>query len=151
MRALMRIVIVIPMAYLLASLAAGYLIYSAWQISGRLPPVSPVFDSFELVLGGFFMSMMFATIALPLSTIAIITCELMKVRGFLTYTLVGLAHGMVLVWMAADNFRFDTYGDAFFNNMPEGAETYLAGGAIWGIAYWIMAGRLAGFGFERTK
>ncbi len=147
MRALMRILIIIPAAYILSSLAAGYLIYAAWQSSGRLAPINPTVDSFELALGGFLMAMMFATIALPASTIAIIVGEMMRLRGFVPYVLVGLAHGMVLAWMAADEFRFNNYSDHFFDQLPAGAETYLAGGASWGLAYWVLAGRLAGYGF----
>lgn len=149
MSALLRLVFVVPFAYLAASAAAGLTIYGAW----RSADIVPVDGQFALLLGGLLVAMAFAAVAFPASLIGLVIAEIFRYRSFVGYVLLGVLNGTILSWTISDNQVFsqfgalfqDFFGETFVLRFPAGTTAYLAGGSAWGLVYWLLAGRSSGF------
>nr|WP_306265239.1 hypothetical protein [Pararhizobium sp. IMCC3301] len=155
MSALLRLVFIVPFAYLAASAAAGLTIYGAWRSSD----IVPMDGQFELILGGLVVAMAFAALAFPASLIGLIIAEIFRYRSFVGYVLLGLLNGTILSWAITDNQMFsqfgalfqDFFGEAFVLRFPASTTAYLAGGSAWGLVYWLLAGRSSGFGDPKRQ
>lgn len=144
MSALLRLIFVVPLAYICSCAATGLTIYAAWQSTGT------VFDDtqFELMLGGIMVAMAFAAVAFPLSLIGIILAEAFAIRTFIWFVLLGMFNGYILSWTLPELPTVFIYSDVFeraaFQNFEPGTTAYLAGGSAFGLIYWVLVGRLSG-------
>lgn len=140
MAALFRLFLVLPFTYLFSSAAAGFTIYGAWRSTNLVPQDG----QFEFVLGGIFVSMTFAALALPSSLVGIALAEAFKIRSFVPYILLGIANGYLTFWLIDEEHSLAQFGEPFLRSFPDNAVSYLAGGSAWGLVFWLLAGRVAG-------
>lgn len=147
MAAIFRLFLVLPFAYILACLAAGFTIYAAWYSTDLVPQDG----EFEFVLGAMFISMTFAAVGFPSSLIGIALSEAFKIRSFIPYVLLGIATGYIIFWLVDEEHSLAEFGDWFLTSFPNNVESYLAGGSAWGIVFWILVGRNAGSWLTETS
>ena len=138
-------IFVIFFAFLFASLAAGItiavgLLGSEWQFLYDEDPVA--------ARGGFWIASFFGTsfagaaAFLPLLLLAILT-EAFRLRSFLIYALAGVAIALLAYYGTG---LWNPYEESIDHAGPvnRGLELAIAAGAVFGLAYWLVAGRKAG-------
>ena len=137
-------IFVIFFAFLFASLAAGFtlafgLLGSEWQFLHEDP---------DAARGGFLIASFFGTsfagaaAFLPLLLVAILT-EAFRLRSFVFYALSGVAIALLAYYGTGLG---NPYEESIDHAGPINRELELAiaAGAVFGLAYWLMAGRKAG-------
>jgi hypothetical protein len=143
--ALLGRIVVIMFAVFVASLAAGIaiavgLLGPRWQVFGGDVVDRSVFSVF-VVFGASFTS---AAIFLPL-LILIAMAEALRIRSIVAY----LAAGALLLVIAyqASGLAPPSYQESIDHPsppIPHDTEIAAAAGALFGLAYWLIAGRNAG-------
>lgn len=147
MAALFRLFLVLPFTYILASAAAGFTIYAAWHSTDLVPQDG----QFEFVLGALFVSMTFSALSLPSSLVGIALAEGFRINSFVPYILLGLANGYLMFWIVEEEYSLAQFGEPFLQSFPNNVESYLAGGAAWGLVFWVIAGRFAGSWLQNSS
>ena len=143
MAALFRLFLILPFAYIVACAAAGITIYSAWYSTDLVPQDGQI----EFVLGTMFTSMTFGAIGFSACLIGIALTEVFKIRSFIPYVLLGIATGYLNFWLVDEQHSLVQLSDWFLASFPSSSKLYLAGGSVWGLIFWIIAGRNAGSWF----
>ncbi len=144
-------IFVIFFAFLFASLAAGItiafgLLGSEWQFL-REDPVA--------ARGGFLIASFFGTsfagaaAFLPLLLLAILT-EAFRLRSFLIYALAGVAIALLAYYGTGLGNPYEELID-HAGPINRGLELAIAAGAVFGLAYWLVAGRKAGAWYEPRR
>ena len=138
MRATLRILVVIPLAFMAACVAAGgFVVIAAYGAGtdtvGGLSEATAaelvvLVISAALIVGAFS--------ALP-ALVAIVLAETFAWRSLLFYLLAGCAVGFAAVALLVPPQRLMSDTDA---------RLFLAAGAVAGAVYWLIAGRSAGLG-----
>ena len=137
MTAILRILIIIPLAFLAACLAAGAFLVLALAGGAEGWRQAAAYDDEGLlvVLGSVAAIVVAAVVAIP-AFVVIILAELFRWRSVFFYliasALIGLAIGLVQV-------------DRVEPQRENAAALLAAVGAIGGFVYWLIAGRSAGF------
>lgn len=142
--ALLGRIIVIFFAIMLASVAAGIAI-AIGVLGADWPALSGEFGD----RAGFWFVALFASsftgaIALLPALILVVLAEAYSVRSLLVHAVVG--SGLLLFAYYGSGFG-DTVGESIDAPPPlmsRGAEIAAAAGAVFGLAYWLIAGRNAG-------
>ena len=132
MRAVIRLFFVIPIAFVLACIAAGLVFVvavigigpDAAYLVDRLPETLVLAAGVSAVAGGFG--------AVP-ALVAILVAEIFGWRSLILYLVAGLVAGLTAA--AATTPAPD---------MAVGTQIFLAAGAVGGFVYWALAGRNAG-------
>lgn len=141
MRALLRILIVIPFAYIAACIGAALIIFA----SGGLEPL-PGETHAELAAKAFVValiaSMIVGAVAGIPALIMIVLAEAFGWRSLVLHLVVGAAIGLVA-------FRLHL-GTGPIEDM-QAAKIGAAAGAVGGFVYWLIAGRTAGFAPRRLR
>jgi hypothetical protein len=131
---LLRLLFLVPIGYIAAIVAAGFMM--AFGLFGYEPdPEHQFFFTASVVVWTFWAG----AVAFVPAIIAIILAETFGWRSILYWLAVGGGIGLV-----AD--RFDRYGSFDFSDQR--TIVLLAAGFVAGFAYWLIAGRLAGTGSE---
>lgn len=151
MSALLRLIFIVPLAYICSCAAAGLTIYAAWQQTGLVLQEA----QFELILGSIFVAMAFGAVAFPVSLIGIIIAEAFTIRSFVWFVILGLLNGYVLSWTLPEFPMIFSYQEIFELSALQGFEAsttaYLAGGSAFGLVYWLLVGRHSGFGNSQSS
>ncbi|HEX2257481.1 MAG TPA: hypothetical protein VHG92_12430 [Afifellaceae bacterium] len=136
MRATLRILVVIPLAYVAACLAAGGFVVLV-AFGADLDAVAGVAEAApgELMVLVLSAAAIIGAFAFVPALIAIVLAEAFGWRSLALYLLAGAAVGLAAVALLVPPER--AWSDA-------DAQLYLAAGAIAGAAYWLVAGRSAG-------
>lgn len=144
MTALLRLIFVVPLAYICSCAAAGLTIFAAWQSTG----VVLLGAQFEFVLGSILVAMAFGAIAFPVSLIGIIIAEAFEIRSFIWFVVMGLINGYILSLTLPELPTVFSYQDMFelaaLQDLQVELSAYLAGGSAFGLIYWLLVGRLSG-------
>ena len=143
--ALIGRIIVIAFAIMLATLAAGVAI-----TMGALGPQWHAFSGDVGERAGFWVAMFFATsftgaIGLLPAVILIALAEAFKVRSLVAYLATGAA--LMVIGYYASGLAPPNYEELIDHPPPpisHAAELAAAAGAVFGLAYWLIAGRNAG-------
>ncbi len=144
-------IFVIFFAFLFASLAAGItiafgLLGSEWQFLHADPVAAR---------GGFLIASFFGTsfagaaAFLPLLLLAILT-EAFRLRSFLIYALAGVAIALLAYYGTGLGNPYEESID-HAGPINRGLELAIAAGAVFGLAYWLVAGRKAGAWHEPRR
>jgi hypothetical protein len=144
-------IFVIFFAFLFASIAAGItlafgLLGSEWQFLQGDPVVAR---------GGFLIASFFGTsfagaaAFLPLLLLAIVT-EAFRLRSFLLYALAGVGIALLAYYGSGIGNPYEESID-HAGPINRGLELAIAAGAIFGLAYWLVAGRKAGAWHEPRR
>ncbi len=136
MTALLRLLFVVPFAYVLGVLAAGLTI--ALGAVGD-PGAAPAAFAIALVVNTFYVGL----VAFVPAAIAILAAEMAALRSPLYYVAVGAMLGF-----AANYLDFYVGRSAIADSRPF---LYVAGGVIGASVYWLIAGMYAGSGFVATE
>jgi hypothetical protein len=131
MRVIWRVLIVIPLGFIAACLAAGLFIALAAYGTGSLDRDTVIWPAIFGVLAA---PVIGGLAALP-ALIVIIMAELLSWRSVLAYLVAGGAAGLS-AYLLADN----TAGAISDTD----AQLSMAAGIVGGLAYWLIAGRKAG-------
>lgn len=137
MTAILRILIIIPLAFLTACLAAGAFLVLALSggAEGWRQAAAVDEQGLLVVLGSVAAIIVAAIVAIP-AFVVIILAELFRWRSVFFYliagALIGLAIGLVQV-------------DRMEPHRENAAALLAAVGAVGGFVYWLIAGRSAGF------
>ena len=132
MRALLRILVVIPLAYVAACLAAGFV----FLVPLLEPAADPDFAMEGFIVGfGFVMAAYGGMIAAAPTLVAVLLAETFGWRSFFFWTLFGGAIG-VAVALAGPNVGMGAAGFI----LP----THAVAGCVGGAIYWLIAGRRSG-------
>jgi hypothetical protein len=137
-------IFVIFFAFLFASLAAGItiafgLLGSEWQFLHA----DPVATRSGFLIASFFgTSFAGAAAFLPLLLLAILT-EAFRLRSFLIYALAGVAIALLAYYGTGLGNPYEESID-HAGPINRGLELAIAAGAVFGLAYWLVAGRKAG-------
>lgn len=146
MSALLRLIFIVPIAYICSCAAAGLTIYAAWQHTGFVLQEA----QFELILGSVFVAMAFGAVSFPVSLIGIIIAEAFTIRSFVWFVILGLLNGYILSWTLPEFPTVFSYQDMFevpaLQGFQASTTAYLAGGSAFGLIYWVLVGRNSGFG-----
>jgi hypothetical protein len=135
--ALLRLLFVVPFAYVLAVIAAGLTI--ALGATGNPDAAPPGLFILALIVNTFYVGM----IAFVPAAIAILAAEMAALRSPFYYLAIGAGLGF-----AADQLGFYVGRAAFYDNR---AFLYVAGGLIGSATYWLIAGMNAGAGFTARE
>ncbi len=137
MTAVLRILFIIPLAFLAACLAAGaFLVLAlAGGAEGWREAAAVDEQGILVVLGSVAAIIVAAVVAIP-AFVVIILAELFRWRSIFFYlivsALIGLAAGLLPV-------------DPAEQHRENAAALFAAVGAVGGFVYWLIAGRSAGF------
>lgn len=146
MSSLLRLVFIVPLAYIFGCIAAGLTIYAAWQSSGFVLQGA----QFELFLGSALIAMAFGAVAFPVSVVAIIIAEAFRIQSFVWFVLLGMLNGYILSLTLPELHTYFSYPSLIEVNATQGfptnATAYLAGGSAFGLVYWLLVGRASGIG-----
>jgi hypothetical protein len=127
----------ILIGFAVASLVAG-----ATQVMFVVDPAG-IFASRESAAAAGLLTAMAATqaatFALPFSVIAIGVSEVFNLRGWLTFTVWG-----VLIALSAYATVVAAEGDEISMRNSYALWAFVASGAVGGLTYWLLAGRVAG-------
>ena len=144
-------IFVIFFAFLFASLAAGVtiafgLLGSEWQFLDE----DPVAARAGFWIASFFgTSFAAATAFLPLLLLAILA-EAFRLRSFLFYALAGVAIALLAYYGTGLGNPYEESID-HAGPINRGLELVIAVGAVFGLAYWLVAGRKAGAWHEPRR
>ncbi len=131
MTTLLRLLILVPLGYIAACIAAGFM--AAFGLFGYEPdPEHQVFFTASVIVWTFWVG----AIAFVPALIAIVLGEAFAWRSILYWLAVGGGIGLL-----AGGF-FDRYQSLDFTDRR--TVVMLAAGFVGGFAYWLIAGRLAG-------
>ena len=144
-------IFVIFFAFLFASIAAGItiafgLLGSEWQFLQSDPVAAR---------GGFWIASFFGTsfagaaAFLPLLLLAILA-EAFRLRSFLFYALAGVAIALLAYYGTGLGNPYEESID-HAGPINRGLELVIAVGAVFGLAYWLVAGRKAGAWHEPRR
>jgi hypothetical protein len=142
MRAVLRLFFVIPLAFVLACLAAGLVFVvavigpgpDAAYLVDRLPETLLLAAGVSAIAGGFG--------AVP-ALVAVVLAEIFGWRSLYLYLLAGLLAGLSAA-VAATSAAGMPAPDMPAMDMEVGSQVFLAAGAVGGFVYWLLAGRNAG-------
>ena len=141
-------IFVIFFAFLFASIAAGItiafgLLGSEWQfLEGDPVAARGVF----LIASFFGTSFAGAAAFLPLLLLAILT-EAFRLRSFLFYAVAGVVIALIAYYGTGLGNPYEESID-HAGPINRGLELAIAAGAVFGLAYWLIAGRKAGAWLE---
>ncbi|MEA2984002.1 MAG: hypothetical protein QOD94_256 [Alphaproteobacteria bacterium] len=144
-------IFVIFFAFLFASLAAGVtiafgLLGSDWQFLDE----DPVAARAGFWIASFFgTSFAAAAASLPLVLLAILA-EAFRLRSFLFYALAGVAIALLAYYGTGLGNPYEESID-HAGPINRGLELVIAVGAVFGLAYWVVAGRKAGAWHEPRR
>jgi hypothetical protein len=144
-------IFVIFFAFLFASLAAGVtiafgLLGSEWQFLDE----DPVAARAGFWIASFFGTSFAAAAAfLPLLLLAILA-EAFRLRSFLFYALAGVAIALLAYYGTGLGNPYEESID-HAGPINRGLELVIAVGAVFGLAYWLVAGRKAGAWHEPRR
>jgi hypothetical protein len=141
-------IFVIFFAFLLASMAAGMtlafgMLGNEWQALQSEPVARGSF----WVVSFFGTSFAGAAAFLPLLLLAIIA-EAFRFRSVLFYGLAGTAIGVFIYYSSGLGNPYEESID-HAGPLTRGVELALAAGAVFGLSYWLIAGRKAGAWLDR--
>jgi hypothetical protein len=136
MTALLRLLFVVPFAYVLAILAAGFTI--AFAAVGN-PDDAPDLFVIAFIVNTIYVGL----VAFLPAAVAILAAEAARLRSPFYYLAVGATLGF-----AADQLHFYVGRTALYSNRPF---LYVAGGMIGAGVYWLIAGMNAGAGFTAAE
>jgi hypothetical protein len=144
--------IVIVFALIIASLAAGAAIAYGVIGPGWHADFGPFGEGIAFTIAVFFASSFTGAVGLLPAAILIALAEAFKIRSLLVH----LAAGMVLLVAGyyASGLPPPSYEESIDHPPPpisRAAEIVAAGGAVFGFAYWALAGRNAGRWRERRQ
>jgi hypothetical protein len=134
MNLLFRILVVIPVAYILACLVAGLLVLLATIGVGEDGSYLRTYPRETLLLASALAAWAGAFACIP-ALVAILMAEAFGWRSLLFYLLAGGAIGLGYAW----TFKPPDAASA----SSAGPELYLAAGLVGGLVYWLLAGRSA--------
>ena len=136
MRITLRILVLIPLAYVAACLAAGAFVVLV-ALGADLDAVAGVAEAVpgELIILVLSAAAIIGAFAFLPALVAIALAEAFGWRSLLVYLLAGAAVGLVAVALLVPPER--AWSDA-------DAQLFLAAGAVAGGVYWLVAGRKAG-------
>jgi hypothetical protein len=136
--ALLRLLFLVPLGYLAACVAAGFMM--AFGLFGYEPdPESQFFFTASVVVWTFWAG----AVAFVPAILAIVLAEVFGWRSILYWLAVG--GGIALVTeRVADRYQSLDFAD-------RRTVVILAAGFVGGFAYWLIAGRLAGTGQEPAR
>ena len=137
MTAVLRILFVIPLAFLAACLAAGAFLVLALAGGAEGWREAAAYDEqgMLVVLGGAAALIVAAVVAIP-AFVVIILAELFGWRSVFFYLIAGVLIGLAVGLLPAE--QMDPQGD-------NAGALLAAVGAVGGFVYWLIAGRSAGF------
>jgi len=144
-------IFVIFFAFLFASLAAGVtiafgLLGSEWRFLDE----DPVAAHAGFWIASFFGTSFAAAAAfLPLLLLAILA-EAFRLRSFLFYALAGVAIALLAYYGSGLGNPYEKSID-HAGPINRGLELAIAAGAVFGLAYWLVAGRKAGAWHEPRR
>lgn len=81
-----------------------------------------------------------ALFVLPLALIAAVVTEVNRIRGWLTYAILG-----VVIAVAGFYLQYTSEGGVRTIVNPYAAQAYIIEGGLAGLVYWLIAGRFAGW------
>jgi len=139
MRVIWRVLVVIPLGFIAACLAAGLFVAVAAYGADSLDRDAVIWPAIFGVLAA---PVIGGLVALP-ALVAIAAAELLSWRSVLAYLLAGGAAGLAAYLLAESTAGAISDKDA---------QLSMAAGAIGGFAYWLIAGRTAGgYGSQTTS
>jgi hypothetical protein len=138
LRAVLRILFVVPFAYVAACLAAGaFIVLVVFAAEGDAVALAPESDMVELVFVILAAAVAVATFSIVPALLFILVAEILAWRSVFAYLAAGLLLGLAaLVLMVPPGRAMDD------------APLFLSAGAVAATVYWFFAGRSAGFGAE---
>lgn len=136
MRATVRILVLIPLAFVAACIAAGgFFVLAAFGADtdtvGRVAQAAPG----ELIVLGLTAAAIVGDFSFVPALVAIVLAEAFGWRSLIFYLLAGSLIGLAAVSLLVAPDRAVSNIDA---------RHFLAAGAVAGLAYWLIAGRTAG-------
>ena len=136
MRATLRIILLIPLAYVAACLAAGGFVVLV-AFGADLDAVAGLVEAAPAELAALVVSAaaLIGAFAFLPTLLAIVLAEVFAWRSLVFYLLAGLAVGFAAVALLVPPERGLGHADA---------RLFLAAGAVAGAVYWLIAGRRAG-------
>jgi hypothetical protein len=136
-RATLRVILVIPLAYVFACLAAGGFVVLV-AFGADLDAIAGVAEAApgELAVLVISAAAIIGAFAFIPVLLAIVLAEIFAWRSLAIYLLAGLAVGLAAVAVLVPPERGLAQADA---------RLFLAAGAVAGAVYWLIAGRKAGF------
>jgi len=137
MRIIWRVLIVIPLGFITACLTAGFFIAVAAYGTGGLDRDTVIWPAIFGVLAA---PVIGGLVALP-ALVIIVLAELLSWRSVLAYLLAGGIAGLS-AYLLTDN----TAGAISDTD----AQLSMTAGIVGGLAYWLVAGRMAG-GYRRDR
>lgn len=136
-------VFIIFFAFALSSLAAGMVIaYGLLGYEWHLLQNDPVARGSFWVVSAFGTSYAGAAAFLPLVLLAVVT-EALRLRSFAFYALAGVVIALVAYYGSGLGNPYEESID-HAGPITRGVELAIASGAVFGLAYWLIAGRKAG-------
>jgi hypothetical protein len=144
-------IFVIFFAFLFASLAAGVTIaFGLLGSDGQFLDEDPVAARAGFWIASFFGTSFAAAAAfLPLLLLAILA-EAFRLRSFLFYALAGVAIALLAYYGTGLGNPYEESID-HAGPINRGLELVIAVGAVFGLAYWLVAGRKAGAWHEPRR
>jgi hypothetical protein len=142
-RATLRVILVIPLAYVAACLAAGGFVVLV-AFGADLDAIAGLAEAApgELAVLVVSAAAIIGAFAFVPALFAIVLAEVFAWRSLAVYLLTGLAVGLAAVAILVPPERGLGHADA---------RLFLAAGAVAGAVYWLIAGRKAGFARTREQ
>ena len=131
MSAVLRLLILVPLAYIVAVIAA-----SAVMVVGVLGPYDGDIAA-PFVLAMFWMTVSIGATAFAPAAVTVILTEIFAIRSVFVYLVVGGLLGLVLQRFLGFHGSADLLGRRYV--------LFPAAGFVGAFAYWLIAGRSAGF------
>lgn len=149
MRTIARVMLGLIAACLMAALVKVLHVITPMELWGLAGPALPtrLYRLGELVL---LTATHQAFFVLPLAVMAAVVTEINRIRGWLTYTVLGIV-------IAAAGFYLQYVSEGTIRTIvnPYAAQAYAIEGGLAGLVYWLIAGRFAGWrrggGLVKTK
>lgn len=141
-------IFVIFFAFLIASMAAGIVIaYGLLGYEWHLLQSDAVARGSFWVVSAFGTSFAGAAAFLPLLLLAVLA-EAFRLRSILFYALAGVVFALLAYYGSGLGNPYEESID-HAGPITRGVELAIASGAVFGIAYWLIAGRKAGVWLDR--
>ncbi len=143
---------VIVFALIIASLAAGAAIAFGFVGPGWRAYDADLGAGLDFTVAMFFASSFTAAVGLLPAVILIALAEAYKIRSLIVHVLVGAA--LLVAGYYASGLSPPSYEESVDKTPPpisRAAEIVAAGGAVFGFAYWAIAGRSAGRWREKRR
>jgi hypothetical protein len=143
---------VILFALIVASLAAGAAMAFGFVGPGWHAEYGPFGEGIGFTIAVFFASSFAGAVGLLPAAILIALAEAFKVRSLIAYALAGAV--LLVAGYYASGLAPPSYEESIDHPPPpisRAAEIVAAGGAVFGFAYWAVAGRNAGRWRERRQ